>query len=118
MRILLSTVRSVLILGVAILAIVACGKGSDAGDVERTPDMGQMESSGATAERATAEPQQVQASPPPTATPVGLTVFATTTEAIYITADNLASAPTGSSDARGKIVAHSHADSYRDCPGC
>ena len=33
--------------------------------------------------------------------------MATTTEPTYITAANLAKAPTGSSDARGKIVAHS-----------
>ena len=107
MRISRSTAYAALLLGAVILATVGCGGEPEYGDVERAPDMGQRELSGATVEPATAEPQQVQAGPPPTAAPPALPVVATTTEPMYITAADLANAPTGSSDARAKIVAHS-----------
>ena len=107
MRILRSTAYAALLLWAVILATVVCGGEPDSGDVERAPGMDQMESSGATAEPATAEPRQVQAGPPPTATSVALAVVATTTGPPYITTADLDDDPTGSSDGRGKIVAHS-----------
>ena len=107
MRILRSTAYAALLLWAVILATVVCSGEPDSGDVEPAPGMDQMESSGATAEPATAEPRQVQAGPPPTATSVALAVVATTTEPLYITTADLDNAPTGSSDGRGKIVAHS-----------
>ena len=107
MRILQSTAYASVLLGAAILATVVCGGEPESGDVERVPGMGQRELSGATPEPATVEPQQVQAGPPPTATPVPLAVVATTTEPLYITTAELDNAPTGSYDGRAKIVAHS-----------
>ena len=107
MRILRSTAYAALLLGATILATAVCGGEPESGDVERAPGKGQRESSGATAEPATAEGRQVQAGPPPTATPVALAVVATTTGPPYITTADLDDAPTGSSDGRARIVAHS-----------
>ena len=107
MRILRPTAYTVLILGTLILATMGCGRGPESGDVDRDPGMGQREFSSATVESAVGGQQQAQAGPPPTATPLTLTVVATTTEPVYITTADLDNAPTGSSDGRSKIVAHS-----------
>ena len=107
MRMSLSKAYAALLLGAVTLATIACGIGGDADEVERTPDMEHMESSGATVDTATTEPQLVQSAPPSAATPAALTIVTTTTEPTYFTTDDLDDAPDGSSDGRSKIVAHS-----------
>ena len=98
----LSMATTVLALGILILASSGCGDGSETSDVGP----------------ATFEQQQIQAIPkptvplaglvpPPSPTPPAFPVVATTTEPVYITTADLDNAPTGSSDARSKIVAHS-----------
>ena len=98
----LSMATAVMAVGILILASSGCGGGSETSDVGP----------------ATIEQQQVQAIQEPTVPPVGLvpppsptapvlTVVATTTEPVYITTADLDKAPTGSSDGRSKIVAHS-----------
>ena len=102
------TVVSLLILGAVTLATVVCGGGRDAGDAGQAPGVEHTESPGAIV---VAEDAPSVARPTPVSrtmlTPAALAVVATTTEPTYITTADLDNAPTGSSDGRSKIVAHS-----------
>ncbi|MCY4651728.1 MAG: META domain-containing protein, partial [Dehalococcoidia bacterium] len=102
------TVVSLLILGAVTLATVVCGGGRDPADAGQAPGIEHTESPGATV---VAEDAPSVARPTPVSrtmlTPAALAVVATTTEPTYITTADLDNAPTGSSDGRSKIVAHS-----------
>ena len=101
-------VVSLLILGAVTLATVVCGGGRDAGYAGQAPGVERTESPGATV---VAEDAASVARPTPVSramlTQAALAVVATTTEPTYITTADLDNAPTGSSDGRSKIVAHS-----------
>ena len=97
-----------LFFGAVTLATFVCGGGRDAGDAGQAPGVEHTESPGATM---VAEDAPTVARPTPVSramlTPAALAVVATTTEPTYITTADLDNAPTGSSDGRSKIVAHS-----------
>ena len=98
----LSMATTVLALGILILATAGCGDGSETSDLGPTTiEQKQVQ----TIQEPTVPP--VGLVPPPSPTAPALTVVATTTEPVYITTADLDNAPTGSSDGRSKLVAHS-----------
>ncbi len=102
------TAAALLLLGTVTLATIGCGRVPGEANDAQVPGEEQTESSGAGTVAADATTTVVP-DPVLTATPatLDLTVVATTTEPVYITTADLDNAPTGSSDGRSKIVAHS-----------